>query len=71
MNKGKKKETQIKKQALNNGEHTDGYQRGVRGSNGKIGIKEYIYDEHWVMYRIVKLLYCTPKTSITLYVNWN
>ena len=30
-------------------------------------IKEYWYhDEHWVMYRIVESLSCTPETSRTL-----
>ena len=24
--------------------------------------------EHWVMYRIVESLYCTPETNTTLYV---
>ena len=34
-------------------------------------IKEYTYhDKHWVKYRIVKSLYCTPETSMTLYVNY-
>ena len=33
-------------------------------------IKEYTYhDEHWVMYRIVESLCCSPGTNITLYVN--
>lgn len=27
-------------------------------------------DEHRVVYRIVKSLYCTPETRITLYVNY-
>ena len=31
---------------------------------------EYTYDEHWVMYRIVESLYCTPETNFTLYVNY-
>lgn len=25
-------------------------------------------DEHWVMYRIIESLYCTPETDIRLYV---
>jgi len=34
------------------------------------GDEEYTYgDEHWVMYRIVPSLDCTPETNITLYVN--
>ena len=33
-------------------------------------IKEYTYDEHWVMYRIVESLYCTPETNITLDINY-
>ena len=33
-------------------------------------IKEYIYDEHYVMYRIVESLNCTPETCITLYVSY-
>ena len=36
-----------------------------------IGIKEYTYDEHWVIYGNVELLYCTLETNITLHVNWN
>ena len=31
---------------------------------------DHTYDEHGVMYRIVKLLFCTPETNITLYVNY-
>ena len=35
------------------------------------GDQEYAYtDEHWVMYKIVELLYCIPETNITLYVNY-
>ena len=35
------------------------------------GIKEYTYhDEHWVIYRIVESLYCTPETNMTLYVKY-
>ena len=34
--------------------------------------KEYTCtDKHWVMYRIVESLYCTPETNITLYQNKN
>ena len=34
-------------------------------------IKEYLHhDEHWVMYRIVKSLYCTPETNVTLHINY-
>ena len=33
-------------------------------------LKVYTYhDEHWVMYRLVESLYCTPETTIALYVN--
>ena len=31
-------------------------------------IKEYTYDEHWIMYWITESLYDTPETNITLYV---
>ena len=35
------------------------------------GDKEYIYcDEHWIVYRTVETLHCTPETNITLYVNY-
>jgi len=36
-----------------------------------IGIKEgTCRDKHWEMYGNVELLYCTPETNITLYVNY-
>ena len=35
------------------------------------GIKECTYQEHWVLYRSIESLYCTPETNITPYVNWN
>lgn len=35
-----------------------------------MGIKEYIYDEHWVRYIIVESLPCTPETKRTLYANY-
>ena len=35
-----------------------------------MGIKEYTYhDEHQVMVRSVKTLYCTSETNIALYAN--
>ena len=30
---------------------------------------ESTFDEHWMMFRIIESLYCTPATNITLYVN--
>ena len=38
---------------------------------GQIGKEdeEYTYDEHWVMKRIVGLLYFTLETNLTMYVN--
>lgn len=36
-----------------------------------MGIKEGTYcDERWVIYRIAESLYRTPKTNMTLYVNY-
>ena len=36
-----------------------------------MGMKEGTYHvEHRVMYRVVELLYCTPGSNITLYVNY-
>ena len=40
---------------------------------GEIGEEnsEHIYQsEHWIMYRIVKSLYCTSETKIKLYINY-
>ena len=34
------------------------------------GLAYTYHDEHWVMYRIVESLYCTPETNITLNVNY-
>ena len=30
---------------------------------------DYTYGEHWVMYRIVESLCCTPETTVTLCVS--
>lgn len=34
-----------------------------------VEVKKCTWEEHTVMYVTVKLLYCTPQTNITLYVN--
>ena len=34
-----------------------------------VGIKEDIYDEHWVLYISDESLNSTPETNIKLYVN--
>ena len=34
-----------------------------------MGSKAHTRDEHRVLYGIAELLYCTPKTNITLYFN--
>ena len=39
---------------------------GERGD----GIKEGTCDEHWVMYRGVESLDCTPETNLTLHVSY-
>ena len=55
-------------------QRTGGYQKGGGWGgvgNTSEGDEEYSWlDEHWVMYRIVELLYCTPKTNITLDVSY-
>lgn len=39
--------------------------------NEVMGMKEYTdHDEQWVMYKTVEPLYCTPKTSVTPYINY-
>ena len=61
-------EWETKNQTLNYREQTGGYQRG--GEWG-MGIKEdTCRDEHWVVHRISELLYGTPETNLTLYVNY-
>ena len=35
-----------------------------------MGIKEGPCDEHWALYGSVASLYCTPGTSVTLYVHY-
>ena len=44
----------------------------VRGGMSETGdeIKEHTCDEHQGVYGSVESLYCTPKTNITLYVNY-
>ena len=44
-------------------------EKGVGGGMVEIGERDDKYTchgEHWVMYRIVESLYCTPETNITL-----
>lgn len=66
--KEKKKERQTKKQTLNSREYWRGGGRGD-GQNRWGGIKERTYTEHWVRYRPVQSLQCTPETNRTLYAN--
>ena len=69
LKKKKKRGKLKKKQTLDSTEHNDGptgEEGGVMGGTGE-GVCEYIYhDEHWVMYGVVKSLYCTPETNKTL-----
>ena len=36
-----------------------------------MGTKEGTCDEHQVLYSVVELLYCTPETNTTQYVNYS
>ena len=72
MNKRKKRKRETKKQTLNyesklmvtRGEVGEGWVKLVMGiKEGNCG------DEQGVLYRSVESLYCSPETSITLYVN--
>ena len=68
------RERQTKKETFNYREQTDGYEWGGEwghGWNRWWGFKEFTYhDEHWIMYRIVESLYCTPEINIRLYDNY-
>ena len=43
---------------------------GVLGEIGEGDLECTYHDEHWVMYRVIEALCCTPETNITLYVNY-
>ena len=62
-----------KKLTFNSRKQTNGYQGGSRGGvkmiKWVIGIKEYMCDDHWVIYGRIESLHYTLEANITLYVS--